>query len=79
MNAYLKENEAEKKVLRAQIKRLCQENNWLREQVENNPKGDPNDPGMNPDAQDDQQQARNHLLYFRSFNSVLFLVLYILH
>ncbi|XP_075249409.1 uncharacterized protein LOC142342096 isoform X2 [Convolutriloba macropyga] len=56
MNAYLKENEAEKKVLRAQIKRLCQENNWLREQVENNPKGDPNDPGMNPDAQDDQQQ-----------------------
>ena len=34
MNNYLKENEGEKRLLRAQLKRLCQENAWLREQIE---------------------------------------------
>ena len=49
MNNYLKENEGEKRLLRAQLKRLCQENAWLREQIQQGAVAPPNQKAMEAD------------------------------
>ncbi len=56
MNEYLKEKEAEERLLRAQVKRLCQENAWLREQAENGPAEPPADV-QNLDEDDNKSEV----------------------